>query len=150
MKRLSWLVSSLGLAVLLLVGVTVPQEVAPLRPPGPPPPTRTMRTLPLPPGDFARPVGEDLFEGTCATCHGRRATGIPHLGKDLVHSWFVESLTTPQLVSFVKRGRPVDDPMNTTGVAMPARGGRTSLTDDEIEAIVEYVHSLHNVRMVDR
>jgi mono/diheme cytochrome c family protein len=85
--------------------------------------------------------GEQLFV-QCAACHGVDARGIPNLGKDLVHSEFVASLSDAELLDFVKTGRPIWDPQNTTGIDMPGKGGNPALTDDDITAIIAYIHSL--------
>jgi disulfide bond formation protein DsbB len=85
--------------------------------------------------------GQELF-ASCAACHGIDARGIPNLGKDLVDSEFVHSMTDEDLLTFIKTGRPIWDPMNTTGIDMPVRGGNPMLTDDDLLAIIAYVRSL--------
>jgi mono/diheme cytochrome c family protein len=92
-------------------------------------------------GDATR--GQPLFASTCSTCHGPDAKGLPNLGKDLTTSTFVKSQTDPQLVDFVKKGRPASDPANTTHVDMPPRGGNPSLTDAQLGDIAAYVHTLN-------
>lgn len=87
--------------------------------------------------------GDKLFHQTCFTCHGVDGKGLPGLGKDLVRSDFVATRTDQELLDYVKAGRPVDDPLNTTGVAMPPKGGFDFLTDDDILAIITYVRSIH-------
>jgi len=79
--------------------------------------------------------GHTLFEGTCAACHGQDAHGIPGLGKNLAASTFVHGLSDDDLLHFITVGRPVTDPMNTTGVMMPPRGGNPSLTDDQLRQV---------------
>lgn len=97
-------------------------------------------------GDFAAPgaaaEGEPLFGGTCATCHGADALGIEGLGKSLVANEFVASQTDAELVAFIQEGRPAGDPLNTTGVDMPRRGGNPALTDQDLADIVAYVRTL--------
>ncbi|MCC6614121.1 MAG: c-type cytochrome [Anaerolineae bacterium] len=85
--------------------------------------------------------GEQLFM-QCAACHGPDARGLPNLGKDLVESEFVHSLSDEELLAFVQTGRPLWDPMNTTGIDMPPKGGNPALTDEQILAIIAYVRSL--------
>jgi len=89
------------------------------------------------PGD-----GKKLFEATCASCHGSDAKGMPHLGKDLTTSKFAIGLSDKELVAFIKKGRSTSDPANTTGIAMPPKGGNPSLTDQQIQAIVGFLRSL--------
>jgi mono/diheme cytochrome c family protein len=85
--------------------------------------------------------GNTLYNQTCFTCHGPDGKGIPNLGKDLTISEFFGQSTDAQLVDYVKTGRPVDDPANTTGVAMPPKGGFNFLTDDDILAIIAYIRT---------
>jgi len=94
-----------------------------------------------PTGDAAN--GQTLFTGTCSACHGADAKGVVGLGKDLTTSTFVAGKTDPELVDFIKTGRPTGDPLNTTGVDMPPRGGNPALTDDDLLDIVAYIRSFH-------
>ena len=86
--------------------------------------------------------GEALFKFSCPACHGQDAKGLPGLGKDITSSPFMDGLSDRELAEFIKVGRAADDPMNTTGVAMPPKGLNSSLSDDEMMAIVEYMRSL--------
>ncbi len=94
-----------------------------------------------PSGDAAN--GQTLFAGTCSACHGVDAKGVVGLGKDLTTSTFVAEKTDAELVDFIKTGRPTGDPLNTTGVDMPPRGGNPALTDDDLNDIVAYIRSIH-------
>ena len=85
--------------------------------------------------------GESLFI-LCAACHGPDARGVPGLGKDLVDSEFVISLTDEELADFIITGRPIWDPENTTGLDMPAKGGNPAMSNDDIDAIVAYIRLL--------
>jgi disulfide bond formation protein DsbB len=84
--------------------------------------------------------GRTLFVRNCAACHGNDATG--GIGKNLVTSEFLAGLTDQEAVAFIRKGRAVDDPANTTGVAMPPSGGNTNLTDEQLGAIVNHLRSL--------
>lgn len=86
--------------------------------------------------------GEELF-ALCAACHGADARGLPNLGKDLVTSEFVHSLTDDELLDFIKTGRPMWDPLNTSGIDMPPRGGNPALTDEQITSLIAYIRTLH-------
>lgn len=90
--------------------------------------------------------GRDLFQQTCAVCHGPGGMGKPSLGKSLVHSDFVLQSADEQLAQFLAQGRPADDPLNTTKVLMPPRGGNDKLTDQDLVAIVCYVRGLQDPR----
>jgi disulfide bond formation protein DsbB len=97
-------------------------------------------TAPVSAGDPA--AGETAFQTTCATCHGPDAHGLPNLGKDLHNNEFVGGLTDQEVVDFLKVGRPATDPLNTTGVDMPPKGGNPALDDEDLLNIVAYVRSL--------
>ncbi len=88
-------------------------------------------------------AGKPIFLMVCASCHGPQALGINGLGKPLVGSAFFNSHTDAQLLAFLQVGRRVDDPLNTTGVVMPARGGRLSLTDTDLANVIAYIRSLN-------
>jgi disulfide bond formation protein DsbB len=86
--------------------------------------------------------GRALFMRTCPACHGPDAKGMPGLGKDMTTSEFVRSKSDQELVEFIKKGRAIDDPLNTTGVPMPPMGANPTLTDAELLAIVKFIRSL--------
>lgn len=92
-----------------------------------------------PAGDAAK--GKKNF-AACAACHGPDGKGVPSLGKNLVTSEFAKGKTDEELVAFLKVGRDTSDPLNTTGVAMPPKGGNPALTDADLMDIVAYVREL--------
>ncbi len=95
---------------------------------------------PVAPGD---PVsGEAVYASTCATCHGAIGEGVTGLGLPLDSSEFVHSTSDAQLVAFIKEGRDASHPDNTTGVAMPPKGGNPSLTDEDLADVVAFLRTL--------
>ena len=86
--------------------------------------------------------GEKVFMQTCATCHGRDAMGLPNLGKGLHSNAFVRDTKDAKLIEFLKTGRPASDPLNTTGVDMPPKGGNPALTDKDLADVAAYVRTL--------
>ncbi len=86
--------------------------------------------------------GEGFYNQTCFACHGPDATGIENLGKDLTTSEFFAESSDQELVAYVKEGRAIDDPLNTTGIEMPPKGGFDFLTDDNIHSIIAYLRGL--------
>lgn len=88
-------------------------------------------------------AGQTSFASICSACHGMNARGIPGLGKDLVMGEYVNSIDDEELFRQIVNGRQPNDPLNTTGVLMPARGGNPAFTDDQIREIVVYLRSLH-------
>lgn len=87
-------------------------------------------------------AGEPLFQQSCSACHGPDAKGLPGLGKDMTTSTFIGSQSDEELLEFVKTGRPVGHPDNTTGVDMPPKGGNPALTDEQLLDIIAYIRSL--------
>jgi len=129
MKRTLWIGLILGVSVLLTAcggssggGETEAEE-----------PAYTAETI---------AEGETLYGQTCFACHGADGKGLPNLGKDLTTSEFVKSSSDAELLANVKEGRTVDDPLNTTGIAMPPKGGFSFLTDDDINSIIAFIRSI--------
>ncbi|MEJ5249849.1 MAG: cytochrome c [Caldilinea sp.] len=96
----------------------------------------------------AKPVGDaangaKIYATACVACHGPDAKGVTGLGKDLTTSEWMAQQTDEQLIEFIKRGRDASDPLNTTGIAMPPKGGNPAMTDQEIADIVAYLRSIH-------
>ncbi len=89
-------------------------------------------------------AGKEVFMSVCIACHGPDAKGLPNLGKSLhpSDSEFIRSKTDDELVEFIKQGRTPDDPLNTTGVGMPAKGGNPAITDQQLYDVVAYIRSL--------
>jgi len=87
--------------------------------------------------------GKTVFEGTCVSCHGPDAKGLPGLGKDLTTSEFVAGQTDKQLIDFIKKGRPASDPANTNKVDMPPKGGNPALTETDLTNLIAFVRSIH-------
>lgn len=95
-----------------------------------------------PQGDASK--GEQVFQTACAACHGPEAMGIQGLGKSLhpTDSEFVDDHSDDELVEFIKVGRQPDDPLNTTGIAMPPKGGNPAISDDDMYNIVAWLRTL--------
>lgn len=93
-------------------------------------------------GDPAK--GQQAFQSACVACHGPDAKGVTGLGKSLhpSDSEFVRSHSDAELVEFIKVGRQPDDPLNTTGVAMPPKGGNPAISDDDLYNIVAWIRTL--------
>lgn len=87
-------------------------------------------------------AGEKVFQGTCFTCHGKDATGIEGSGTNLTTSEFVRGKTDRELIAYIKVGREINDPLNTTGIAMPPYGANPMLTDQDLANVVAYLRSL--------
>jgi len=87
--------------------------------------------------------GAVLYNGSCIACHGPNGEGIEGLGKPFVGSDFINSSSDAEMLAFLLVGRPSDDPLNTTGIAMLPKGGNPSLTDDDLLDLVAYMRTLN-------
>ncbi|MCL4261846.1 MAG: c-type cytochrome [Anaerolineae bacterium] len=87
-------------------------------------------------------AGQPLFVGTCSACHGPEGLGVTGLGKDLTTSTFVSERSDAEMLEFLKTGRPASDPLNTTGVDMPPKGGNPALDDAKLLDIIAYLRTL--------
>ena len=89
------------------------------------------------PGDPVR--GAVVYRSSCATCHARDLQGIDGLGGALAPNTFVAEMTEEEIAAFLAIGRSADDPDNMVGMAMPARGGNPSLTDQDLRDVAAYL-----------
>jgi mono/diheme cytochrome c family protein len=87
--------------------------------------------------------GKQIFMTLCATCHAPDGSGIKGLGKSFVTSEYVRKASDDQLVELLEKGRDAKDPLNTTGVLMPPKGGNPALTEKDLRDVVLYVRSLN-------
>ncbi len=87
--------------------------------------------------------GKQIYSQICIACHGPEAKGVQGLGKDLTTSTFVAEKSDAEMVDFLKVGRDPSDPLNTTGVAMPPKGGNPALNDQDLLDIVAFVRAVH-------
>ena len=97
-------------------------------------------TGPLPEGD---PVaGEKTYSQLCVACHGPGGVGVEGLGKSIITSDFVTSSSDDELVAFIIEGRDITHPENSTGVAMPPKGGNPGLKTKDVANVVAYMRSI--------
>ncbi len=85
--------------------------------------------------------GKDLWTATCRSCHGAAGEGLPGQGKDIRGSEFISQRTDDELLAFIKVGRMPFDPLNTTGIQMPPRGGNPLLSDGDLMRIIGYMRT---------
>ena len=95
----------------------------------------------LPAGDVAK--GKATYEMLCIACHGPDGIGVEGLGKPFTTSEFLTEVSDAEFVEFIKTGRDISDPANTTGIAMPPKGGNPALSEEQMIDIVAYVRTLH-------
>ncbi|WP_420645674.1 c-type cytochrome [Candidatus Leptofilum sp.] len=87
-------------------------------------------------------AGKQQYDQVCIACHGPGGEGIEGLGKPFTTSDFLQETNDEEMLEFIKVGRPSGDPLNTTGVDMPPKGGNPALTDEQILDIIAYVRTL--------
>lgn len=95
----------------------------------------------LPTGDAE--AGRATFATTCAACHGPEGEGVQGLGKDMTTSTFISERSDAELLEFIKVGRAPTDPLNTTGVLMPPKGGNPAITDEQLIDIIAFIREIH-------
>jgi disulfide bond formation protein DsbB len=88
-------------------------------------------------------AGKATFDTVCIACHGPGGVGVEGLGKPFTTSEFLLTVNDQELLEFIKTGRPISDPANTTGVDMPPKGGNPALTDEQLLDIIAYIRTLH-------
>lgn len=85
-------------------------------------------------GAVSRDRAVAIYAESCAGCHGPANAGM-----QLVRPEYIKSKSDAELMAMIRAGRNANSPDNYTGTAMPANGGRLTLTDDELRAIVDYL-----------
>lgn len=99
--------------------------------------------LPAAPGTLGGAGGAEIFAGLCAACHGDDGRGLPApqgFKIDLTTSRFVTETSDLALAEFIRSGRSIDDPRNTTGMPMPAMAG--VLSEERIARVVQYLRQI--------
>jgi mono/diheme cytochrome c family protein len=85
--------------------------------------------------------GRQLYQQSCAACHGSGGQGLPHQGAPLVTSKFMAERSDEELLRFLQTGRPANDPHSVLGLVMPARGA-PPLDDPQLERVLAFVRTL--------
>lgn len=106
-------------------------------------------TLPtLPPGmtlDMIR-QGDSIFHGVggCFACHGSEGQGLPAAGDAITVSFNYVPYKWEAIDSLVTAGIP--DALTRSPIAMPSRGGKGNLTDDQIKRVAAYVWAISQTK----
>ncbi len=143
-RSLAAILAAVTVVGLIYLGVRTQDSETPAKQPpaGPPALAKPPEAAPETTSAAVAPDGAALFSVTCPACHGPQGKGVPGLGKDMTNSEFIDGLSDPELVEFIKLGRAADDPLNTSGIAMPPKGLNVALSDDDLMAIVKFIRSL--------
>tara|TARA_R110002153_G_scaffold264818_1_gene426951 strand:+ start:506 stop:1372 length:867 start_codon:yes stop_codon:yes gene_type:complete len=98
-------------------------------------------SLGVEPLDISR--GEVTYRSSCAVCHGLNGEGMHLMGKPLRNSAFVQSQTDDELFSLLVDGRPINDPLNTSGALMPPRGAK-NVDNVRLSKVVHYLRAIQD------
>ena len=102
----------------------------------------------LPPGmtvgDLVR--GDSIYhgKGTCFVCHGVEGEGRPAAGDALTVGLNWAQPNWRSIDSLIDNGIP--QPLTRSPIQMPARGGRSDLTNSEVRAVAAYVWAISQTR----
>lgn len=119
------------LMAVIYLGGTSRSEISARPDPSAPAMTQAAQTTP----------GADIYQKTCAVCHGPDGNGVPFLGKPLRNSEFVQTHSDEELFALIVKGRAPTDPANTSGVLMPPRGAQ-SISDESVHEVIGYLRSI--------
>lgn len=91
--------------------------------------------------------GDRLFHGTpagCFACHGAEGEGLPAAGAAITTGLSYVPPDWKAISALITQGLP--DAMTRTPIAMPPRGARGTLTDEQITNLAAYVWAISQVR----
>lgn len=149
--------ASLTAAVLVLASATAlaqGEHVQQATASGRPPAVKTHDDLqpaqlpPLPPGMTIQTIvqGDSIYhgKGNCFACHGAEGEGLPAAGDALTVSLNWAQYDWASIDSLIDHGIP--QPLTRSPIAMPPRGGKSNLTDDETERVAAYIWAISQTR----
>jgi mono/diheme cytochrome c family protein len=85
--------------------------------------------------------GRQLFQQSCASCHGANAQGLPHQGLPLDSSAFIAGQTDDGMLEFLRHGRQPTDPLSKLNLIMPARGS-PPLRDNDLQLVISFLREV--------
>ncbi len=92
---------------------------------------------------LAQPSGKEIYQGTCAACHGADGKGAVPGVPDMTSANTPLKNADAVMLKRLREGyQGPGSPM-----AMPASGGNPSLTDADLKAVLAYMHTtFHKVK----
>jgi disulfide bond formation protein DsbB len=78
-----------------------------------------------------------LYAESCAGCHGPASGGV-----QLIRADYLKGKSDLEVMAMIRAGRAANALDNFSGKAMPANGGRISLTDGQLLALVSYLREV--------
>lgn len=83
-------------------------------------------------------------KGTCFACHGAEGEGMPAAGDALTVALNYAQHDWRSIDSLIDRGIP--QVLTRSPIQMPARGGRSDLTEEEVRRVAAYVWAISGTR----
>ncbi len=103
---------------------------------------------PLPRGMTIQMIvaGDSIYhgKGNCAACHGVEAEGLPAAGDGLTVGLSYAQYNWQSIDSLIDMGIP--DALTRSPIQMPPRGGRSDLSDAEVQRVAAYVWAISQAR----
>lgn len=87
--------------------------------------------------------GQRVYKDSCMLCHGDSGQGTVGLGKPVRNSAYVQDSDDQALFELIANGRMPNDPLNTSGILMPARGAK-NISDAQINHVMAYLRSIQD------
>ena len=88
------------------------------------------------------PSGKEVFEDTCAACHGENGKGILPNMPNFNEQDGVLSLADAVLLDRIENGYS----SGNVSIAMPPKGGDDDLTEDDLKKVLAYLHQKFGVQ----
>ena len=103
---------------------------------------------PLPNGMTIQTIvqGDSIYhgKGNCSACHGTEGEGLPAAGDAVTVSLNWAQYDWKSIDSLIDHGIP--QPLTRSPIAMPPRGGKSDLTEDETERVAAYIWAISQTR----
>jgi cytochrome c5 len=91
-------------------------------------------------------AGDSIFhgQGRCFACHGQEAEGLPAAGDALTMGLNFAQYQWQAIDSLIANGMPQE--LTRSPIAMPPRGGKSDLSDQQVSLVAAYVWAISQTR----